>query len=572
MKKKTLSLSSLLILLVSCVAFVVVLLSVAIFTTMYTSALRSNAAVSSEQSVKQAASAISNYTADTGTLLRRVITELDSDADAQTLREAFATMVQMRDDLTSIAIYGQDGVLLDCFADNRTRKPRVGTLSLEGIGKDATGTFVTPPHVQNLYTDYYPWVVSSVRPSQIARYGDAPVYVSVDLQFSTIARFMEDVGAGQRGYSFIIDQSGRLVYHPQQQLIYAGIKTEDLAPLTALPDGAHVDGTVLHVLQSLPQGNWRIVGVSFLDELVSQPRLAALQMIAIIVPAALLVLLMLTLLIARLVSRPIARLTGQMREFENEAAQYAYTPVRGTSEIGELSASFGHMVTRIQDLMTEVKAEEETLRKTELKALQAQINPHFLYNTLDSIQWMCEVGRTDDAVQMIGALARLFRISISRGADLIPIRKELEHAECYLLIQKFRYKNQFSYHFEVDEQVLDCLCSKITMQPIIENAILHGFGEFIEDGVIRISALPDGDDVVLTVSDNGVGMSAAQCASILSHDRTGPGGIGIYNVDARIRIYFGAAYGISIDSELDRGTCVTIRLSQSRGGTPHEAS
>lgn len=170
---------------------------------------------------------------------------------------------------------------------------------------------------------------------------------------------------------------------------------------------------------------------------------------------------------------------------------------------------------------------------------------------------------------MVSALARLFRISTSRGEDLIPIRKELEHAECYLIIQKFRYKDQFSYRFDVDESLLDCLCSKITLQPILENAILHGFGEFVEDGEITVSVRPDGTDILMTVTDNGVGMEQSQCRAILSHDRSGPGGIGIKNVSDRIRIYFGAPYGLSIQSEPDQGTRVIIRLPQS-GGNAHE--
>ncbi len=347
-----------------------------------------------------------------------------------------------------------------------------------------------PPHVQNLYADYYPWVVTIARPAALDRYG-GEVFVSMDLQFSSIAAYMDAVGIGQHGYSFIIDSDGRLVYHPQQQLIYSGLKTEDTAPLAALGDGVHADQDLIRVIKSLPQGGWRIVGVSYLDELVRQPQQTALQMLLFAVPIALFILLGVALLIARLVSRPILRLVGEMRDFETAAPDFVYTPVSGTREICVLSDSFEHMVGRIQKLVDEVKSEEETLRKTELKALQAQINPHFLYNTLDSIQWMCELGRTQDAVKMVSALARLFRISTSRGEDLIPIRKELEHAECYLIIQKFRYQF-FSYRFDVDESLLDCLCSKITLQPILENAILHGFGEFVEDGEITVSVRPDG--------------------------------------------------------------------------------
>lgn len=176
--------------------------------------------------------------------------------------------------------------------------------------------------------------------------------------------------------------------------------------------------------------------------------------------------------------------------------------------------------------MSTVREEEVNLRKTELKALQAQINPHFLYNTLDSIAWMCEQGRNADAVKMVHALARLFRISISKGHELIPISKEIEHAESYLQIQKYRYKNQFTYQFDVDPDCLDYYCNKITLQPIIENAINHGLDLLVDEGVILVQVRQDGEDIVFSVQDNGVGMSSEQIDSILRHgpkDRTGIG-------------------------------------------------
>ena len=138
--------------------------------------------------------------------------------------------------------------------------------------------------------------------------------------------------------------------------------------------------------------------------------------------------------------------------------------------------------------------------------MQAQINPHFLYNTLDSISWMCERGKNAEAVRMVNALARLFRISISRGHELIPIRSELQHAESYLQIQSYRYKNQFRYVFDVEEGCLDYLCNKITLQPIIENAIYHGINGLVDQGEIRVGVRFRGEDILFTVEDNGTGM------------------------------------------------------------------
>lgn len=232
----------------------------------------------------------------------------------------------------------------------------------------------------------------------------------------------------------------------------------------------------------------------------------------------------------------------------------------GTKEISALSDSFEHMAVRIQKLMEEVRQEEISLRKTELKALQAQINPHFLYNTLDAIAWMCEAGRNEDAVEMVNALARLFRISISRGHELIPIEKELQHAQSYLHIQNFRYKNQFRYQFDVDEACLSYYCNKITLQPIIENAIYHGMDRMVDEGMIRIGIHQSEDKIIFTVEDNGVGMTEEQCEEVLKKERSDRARIGIKNVNDRIKIYFGEEYGLTIKSELDEGTCVTIMM------------
>ena len=239
-------------------------------------------------------------------------------------------------------------------------------------------------------------------------------------------------------------------------------------------------------------------------------------------------------------------------------------------EVRNLSRSFQHMVLRVQELMNTVRREEINLRKTELQALQAQINPHFLYNTLDSISWMCEQGKNAEAVQMVNALARLFRISISRGHELIPIRNELQHAESYLQIQSHRYKNQFVYRFDVDPDCLDYLCNKITLQPIIENAIYHGLNGLVDDGEIEVSVKSDGEDVVFTVSDNGSGMTEEQIAAIMRKEHSDRAGIGVKNVSDRLKIYFGSEYGITIDSVPDEGTRVHIRMPKIREEAQYE--
>ena len=263
-------------------------------------------------------------------------------------------------------------------------------------------------------------------------------------------------------------------------------------------------------MQTLTNCNWRVVGVSYVDELITTKVAHGKNLH----DASVLVLVTAILVgsfFSWMLAKPVKRLTGAMEEFEKNTENFRFEPVEGAGEITSLSASFGHMVLLIQYLMEKVRQEEISLRKTELKALQAQINPHFLYNTLDSIAWMCEEERPKEAVEMVNALARLFRISISKGHELIPLERELEHAKSYLKIQNFRYKNQFTYAFDVEESCLPYLCNKITLQPMIENAIYHGLNRMVDEGKIRITVREEENAVVMTVEDNGVGMTEETC-------------------------------------------------------------
>ena len=281
-------------------------------------------------------------------------------------------------------------------------------------------------------------------------------------------------------------------------------------------------------------------------------------------------------------------------------------------------------MTRINQLMEDIVVEQEEKRKSEMDALQSQINPHFLYNTLDSIVWMIEGEHNKDAVFMVTQLASLFRISLSRGKNIIPLAQELKHAENYMNIQKVRYKNNFSVVFDIDENIRDYLSVKLIIQPILENAIYYGVGDMDpdDDAEIHIRGwlIPDGagekgaaapgtaaehaqpeavmpaesektrqpdpaeanaggrahrqmiqamsvGDIYIAVSDNGYGMPPEVCENLLKDDEESRNrvpkhgsGVGLVNVHNRIRIRFGAQYGLMAASEPDEGTTITIHL------------
>ena len=351
---------------------------------------------------------------------------------------------------------------------------------------ESDGLFVSSPHVENIFKNYYPWVVTFSEKMKMDN--NETMQVSMDIRFSNIASYVDEVGIGTHGYCYIVDKEGHIVYHPQQQLIYAGLKEEQSESIRNYEDGTHTENGIIYTIHSLKNCDWRIIGVSYVEELIESKVAGMIKAVLFVAVIVIMTTALTGAILAKNFSRPAEDLAAAMRRFVREAESFEFYPVKGTEEIEALSDSFGQMVLQIQELMEKVRNEEVTLRKTELSALQAQINPHFLYNTLDSIAWMCEVGRTNEAIEMVDALARLFRISISKGHELISIEQELQHAECYLKIQQFRYKNQFCYRFQVDDNCLKYLCNKITLQPLIENSIVHGL-DMSDEGEIIIKKI-----------------------------------------------------------------------------------
>ena len=557
MKKKGIRMNTMLLISIVGMALLVLISAMLLFFQTYRRLVIRNAETSGQRSIAQVSNTVNGYLSDMDEVMGTIQTEMEGTEEER--REFFDAFLRVRPDVISVSTYTSDGDLVSCYSLGR--EPIAGldvnlSFDRERLEKEPEG-YISAPHVVNLFSGYYPWSITMVAPAATSR---DEKWVALDFSCSNISEYINDVGIGRRGYCFLLDTDGNVVYHPQQQLIYSDLKTENADLISSLPDGSHAEGTVIYTLQTLRNDRWRVVGVSFEDDVI-QESLAELNTVVAVAAVVILAgIFVLSSVLSRALSRPLQDLSGAMEQFQQDADNFSYEPDGTTQEVRDLSESFQHMVVRVQQLMGTVRQEEIDLRKTELKALQAQINPHFLYNTLDSISWMCEAGKNAEAVEMVNALARLFRISISRGHELIPVRSELQHAESYLQIQSHRYKNQFSYRFDVDESCLDYLCNKITLQPIIENAIYHGINGLVDDGEITVSVRGDGDDVVFTVEDNGTGMTAEQVEAIMSKERSDSAGIGIKNVNDRLKIYFGSDYGITIDSAPDEGTKVHIRM------------
>ena len=554
---KSLYLSQIFTVVVIMLVMTVTMISFFSFVNIYEEATKENVITSSEQAVFQVENTVENYQEDIENLMNMILANISEDQESTD--QFFKSLFQIKSEVASVTTYDMNGRLLNAWSDGKILKEHINeNLSYDENLSQKMHTDrlnITKPHVETLFRDYYPWVVT------ISQYKENEkgerIQVAMDVKFSNIAKYVDGVGIGQHGYCYIADENGNIIYHPQQQLIYAGLKKENY---TDYSDGTHTESNVIYSVKSLERSDWKIVGVCFADEMITNKVEALAKNLIIISIGVLFVTILAGGIFSKLFSKPANDLAKAMQKFENNTDKFVFEPIEGTAEITSLTESFEHMVLQIQELVEKVRQEEISLRKTELKALQAQINPHFLYNTLDAIAWMCEEERHKDAVEMVNALARLFRISISRGHELISIEKEIEHAKSYLKIQNFRYKNQFTYDFEVDDTCLSYLCNKITLQPIIENAIYHGIDRMVDEGRIEIRIFPDHEKIVFEVEDNGVGMTEEQCQEILQKDSGDKAGIGIKNVNDRIKIYFGEEYGITIRSELDEGTCVTITM------------
>lgn len=549
------------------------LASTLFFSVSYKNSMFSSAYVTSKQSVAQADETVSNYIFSIKSKLDNLCIETDKCTDAASLQKVISTAARLEDDIYCVSVYDMQGNVLSNGNDtDENIKDGLTDLSFDKsvYSNLKDGYAISQPHVNTLYQNKYPWVVTIAK-KEYSNLFSQQVFVAIDFKFSSIAKYIDKVSIGQRGYCYIVNSKGQIIYHPQQQMLFSGLKEENTFEISELSDGIHRKKDNIYNISSLDSCNWKIVGVSFNDEITQAVKSQVVVGLIFALLFSAFMSAVIYFLLSRTVTRPVRRLVASMQKFEKQAETFEYkADMSNVAEFQTLSTSFEHMVFMIQSLVEKVHNEEIVLRKTELKALQAQINPHFLYNTLDSIQWMCEQDNSKDAVKMVGALAKLFRISISHGNEFIAISDELKHAESYLIIQSYRYKNQFTYSFDVDKSVLDCMCNKITIQPFIENAIYHGLDRMVDEGEIKIIVERRDKDIAIIVKDNGLGMTEEQCKAVLQKGRSDSKGIGVKNVDDRLKIYFGEEYGITIDSELDVGTTVTIKIPKIEKGHENE--
>jgi two-component system sensor histidine kinase YesM len=413
-------------------------------------------------------------------------------------------------------------------------------------------------------------IVSVVRSVTDSQSGRVLGVIMIDLKLRAVSQAARDVTLGKTGYLMVTDAEGRSVYMPDMPLI-------ERIP----PDwfGAGDSGTftreaggreLLFMFRASEFTGWRTVGVFPARESTLEVRQIQFY-VACFVFIACLFGLTASLRLSRSIAQPIFRLMSYMRTAETGDLTVRQWSDRG-DEIGMLGRSFNRMLEQIRRLMSLSELRERQKRDAELRSLQEHIKPHFLYNTLDTIHWMARKNGADDVSDMVGALSRLFRIGLSKGDDFIPLRSEVEHISSYLQIQQTRYRNRLRWELTVPDKLRELFVLKLLLQPVVENAIYHGIKARRGPGTIRVEAKAEGDKLLLTVRDDGAGMSAQRLRELKSlleapleamdsqQKQSGAGGrsYGMLNVQARIRLSFGDDYGIVLDSEEGAGTCVTI--------------
>lgn len=501
-----------------------------------------------------------------------VVKERDFDSqDAQILQGMNLLYEANKNNLRSIAIYNNYGSLM--AAEPVALQKEDPNVTRQDWFKHAVGKMenmhFSTPHIQNLFEDdarRYHWVISL---SRVVELTDKGVPMSgvllVDMDYSSISRMMNQINASNNGqYYYLCDGNGQIIYHMQQVQISKGIANENNEAAAKWKDGVYdeyFEGEHRKIIvNTISYTGWKLVGVipysAFTHGMFNIRYFIVMLMLFMGMMLA-----VVNRLVSLRISRPILKLDQSVTEYEAGEKPEIY--IGGSLEIRHLGYSIQRSYEQIDTLMRKIVLEQNERRKSELDALQSQINPHFLYNALDSIIWMVEGERNDDAVFMISELAKLFRISLSKGRTVISVKDELQHAKSYMNIQKIRYKNAFTVAFDVEPEIYSCCIVKLVLQPILENAINYGVDAMDDCGEIVVEGRRRDGNIVLSVKDNGVGMSKEEVSQILKDSnrvKKHGSGVGLLNVNNRIRIFFGEEYGLIVESEPDEGTKVSILI------------
>ncbi|MFC0214575.1 sensor histidine kinase [Paenibacillus chartarius] len=392
-----------------------------------------------------------------------------------------------------------------------------------------------------------------------ANYAEILGRIQIDVKKSVLQSILAKADVVKNSVTYLRDAEGRMILSSQPG---AAPQLDDELPGNDDQTYVFDNGTTYYLYHPIPSSQWSMVTEIPLIEIVEESRkLRNFLLILLLIIAT--VAYFIAYVLAHSITRRISQLITHLKDVQS-GALVALPRKQGRDEVGELIHTYNFMVNKIEDMNKEQYRLGQEMKNAELKALQSQINPHFLYNTLDMINWMANRGMNQDIKGVVKALSRFYKLSLSNGRDIISLREEIDHVSFYVQIQNIRFDHKIDYAVEVPEELLETPIPKITLQPIVENAIMHGIlGRVSREGSIRIRAYADGSDLVVAVEDNGIGMDPDKLAKLqsgtLDASETGSG-YGAMNVKLRLQSYFGEEYGLTYASEAGKGTLVTVRI------------
>ena len=520
-----------------------------------------------EQIINTSKQVVSNYelyfdsAIEVSNSIQTKIDNRDVLSEKTAIRSYFDDVKSIKGEILSIALYDENGDLI--VADST-----FDTVNNDNVYEsDSFQNAINEPMI-NIFSgvgfenDRYAFTLS--RYMSFNRSENHGVAL-IEFDFTKIVRLIYQSDLGENGHIAIFDRDYNVVYSSLPELI-----DEDLIETKKLVLGS-TGVTINHqsfnlYISTITNTGWKVSVFTNNSQIYS-----VLYNFIIIVIITILLLSILYIfivyVIVKQVTYPLYRLQAEMNKVKDLNYDVNRSKLKkGSKEIIQLDATFNEMMRRIRYLADKLLQEQENQRKSELKALQNQINPHFLYNTLDSIIYMIDKGENQKAEEMIVALSKFFRISISRGKAIIPLKDEVEHVRNYLLIQKIRFGDQFTYSINVDPSLYQYSCIKLILQPLVENAIEHGLNDNESGGQIEIIGTQNESYIILKIKDNGYGISEDKLEQIYKsfHDDSIHQGVGLKNVYQRIKIYYGEEADIKIDSLFDEGTIISIYIPKKK--------
>ncbi|CAH1199480.1 hypothetical protein PAECIP111891_01274 [Paenibacillus allorhizoplanae] len=499
------------------------------------------------------------------------------DLDSLSLTTKLSTIIAINQDIQSISFLSPQHFIKGIYRWNDRSLDKVSPFlqTLEDGSNfrwfsTRLGTYVDSLNTQNVH-------VFSLAKQIYKMSDDSPVGIIAVLDIREDV--LKEIGARTTKSnmdieSFVIDGSGHIISYPDSRVLGKSVKEvlgedgysemfrsttdESVFPLKYQGERLIVNYKKLHT------NDWIVVNVISEASLYKDSN-RLLQIILVIAFICILFSILTAILLANSISKPILKMIRLMRQVMSGDLTVRFKAKRRNDEFDILGENFNYMVTRIDGLLETVYEEQNHKRVAELKALQAQINPHFLYNTLDIIKWTALLQKANHAAEMVSLLSRLLRISLGKGEETVTIEEEIEHVQCYLGIQKFRFNFNIETFVHLDEEVRTYRTPKLILQPIVENAILHAFTDRETGEIhIRCGIHPEGG-IRFEVVDNGRGMDASLVQSLNRYEVPSVdkvSGIGLANVDERIKLICGKSYGLDIQSELGAGTHIRIRLPE----------